>query len=56
MQFHIVYDADVMDADIEAHDIAVDDKGNLLFLADENTVVRQIAAGKWIEWRVIDGL
>lgn len=41
------------DVMIEACDIAVGEHGDLLFLGPDNEVERQIAAGQWIEWRVL---
>lgn len=55
MMFHVVYTSpNMMDADIEAADIAVGERGDLLFLDAENGVQRNIAAGQWIEWQAVD--
>lgn len=54
MRFHVVYVANSMaDACIEACDVAVGEHGDLLFLGPDNEVERQVAAGQWIEWRVL---
>ena len=55
MMFHVIYVSNNMfDADIEAADLAVGERGDLLLLDSEDNVVRNIAAGQWIEWRVAD--
>ena len=55
MMFHVIYVSDsMMNADIEAADLAVGERGDLLLLDSEDNVVRNIAAGQWIEWRVAD--
>lgn len=54
LKFHVVYvSTDMDDAMIEACDVAVGEHGDLLFLGPDNEVERQVAAGQWIEWRVL---
>lgn len=53
MIFHIVFARpNIIDADHEAHDLAVDSNGNILLLDENDVVTRQIAAGQWVEWSI----